>query len=168
MSPGPILSAFRDHWQGLRRPFEVAPLFSRFLDRANPATAPYTYIVETEQRQQRVILFGTGISEVYGRDLTGSSVAEMLPEPALRAISVGLRRMSSVQCGLLVACGFIGRGNLPMRGTYLMLPLLRKAGEIVIAGAAEFAYDMNSRGSVVGSGRVIVSQWIDIGSETPG
>ena len=164
------VEAFLKHWQSVGKT-GLMPTLRDFLD-----ARPFKYqsdvaIVDVMNAgEMRFRLFGTGLSTIAGRDLTGSDVlSNFHPDARAEATRLAWKAVT-------VPCGYYVRRDM-RRGAYetsavgIGLPLVHeKSGRPCIVG---FSSVMGKTTDVVGGEEspfvrsTTLLKWIDIGAGTP-
>jgi hypothetical protein len=167
--PADIL-AFAEHWRSARAN-NLVPSLSDFLDRPPFAHQRDTAIVDVvAPGQMRFRLFGTGLNDLSGDELTGSDVLSHF-HPSARAEAERITWAAvTMPCGYLLSRK-MRRGAFSITASGIGLPLLhQQSGRFCIVG---FTSHISTQTKVVDSvaegfvNEVKLTQWLDIGARTP-
>jgi hypothetical protein len=164
------IEAFFAHWRSAGRG-GVLPSLADYLDLPPFARQKDTAIVDVApDGEMRYRLFGTGLSDLSGNDLTGSDVLSHF-HPAARAEAERIvRTAASVPCGYLLRRQMrSGSHEITAEGIGLPLANLR-SGRTCIVG---FTSNIAKRTELAASDAkmfvtgVSLIRWIDVGAGAP-
>jgi hypothetical protein len=162
--------AFAEHWRSTRKD-KLVPSLSDYLDSQPFAHQRDTAIVDViAPGQMRFRLFGTGLNDLSGDELTGRDVLSHF-HPSARAEAERISWAAvTTPCGYLLSRK-MRRGVFAVTATGIGLPLRhQQSGRLCIVG---FTSHISTRTEVVDSdeeafvNEVKLIQWIDIGERTP-
>jgi hypothetical protein len=168
-APADIL-AFAEHWRSTRRD-NLVPSLSDYLDRQPFAHQRDTAIVDVvAPGQMQFRLFGTGLNDLSGDELTGHDVlSHFHPSAAAEAERIAWTAVTT-PCGYLLSRK-MHRGALAITASGIGLPLRQRQSErLCIVG---FTSHISTRTEVVDSkeeafvSEVKLIRWIDIGKHIP-
>lgn len=167
--PADIL-AFAEHWRSARK-VNLVPSLSDYLDSRPFAHQRDTAIVDVvASGQMRFRLFGTGLNDLSGDELTGHDVLSHF-HPSARAEAERIAWTAvTTPCGYLLSRK-MRRGAFAITASGIGLPLRHKQSErLCIVG---FTSHISTRTEVADSeeeafvSEVKLIQWIDIGTPIP-
>lgn len=93
-------SAFVAHWQSIRVG-EKLPTSVDFLDNVDPLTQPFVSLNDvTTESQNRVVLFGTGLVDLWKVDLTGKEVHEFIDPDQANRLTTDMLKCAANPCGI--------------------------------------------------------------------
>jgi len=162
-----VAASFFKHWRDLCDPNELAPDLTKFLDRYNPATAPFTHIVDFDDGRLSVRLYGTGLTAARGADLTGASLKEFMPGPVYESVKFNYACILGRPCGLHARDLYTLANGLTYEAAVLSLPLAVKGRRSSVVGIIDvLGLDKAFFGNQ-GFGGVTDIGWIDIGFGVP-
>lgn len=95
-----LAAAFVRHWQSLRVDDRL-PLSKDFLDRVDPVSQPYVSFNDLESTgKNTVVLFGTGLVELWKVDLTGKEVGEFIDQDQEARLTTDMLKCAEHPCGI--------------------------------------------------------------------
>lgn len=98
--PSESAAAFLSHWQSLRMGDDL-PTSESFLDNVRPEFQPYVSLNDvSDDRQNKVVLFGTALVELWKVDLTGKKVEEFLDADQMERLTTDLLHCAHQPCGI--------------------------------------------------------------------
>lgn len=91
---------FVEHWQSIRGDGNI-PTSTDFLDNVEPSTQPFVSLNDvTTKSHNRVILFGTGLVDLWKVDLTGKEVQEFIDEDQANRLTTDMLKCAETPCGI--------------------------------------------------------------------
>jgi hypothetical protein len=164
------VAAFLRHWQSIPRIAQV-PGMRDYLDSPPFALQPEVAIVDVlGPEEMRFRLFGTGLSQLAGRDLTGADVlSNFVPEARAVASKIAWAAVN-VPCGYALRRD-MRRGEVDIVAEGIGLPLLHEqSGRIALVGfssvfAKETTLAEANKPQFVTAVKLL--GWIDVGPGVP-
>lgn len=162
-----LIEAFLAHWRSIPRTGRM-PRLDDYLERPNPATQPWTVILDIEPSAYPTRLFGTGLVDLIGTDLTGTDHLRLFPQSE-RADSLRRHRETVTRpCGMYSGAESQTQKGLVVEMAGLALPLIRDGGYSIvriIRVVQNMGYgDRVAKVTGVKPG----SRWLDLGYGVPG
>ncbi len=93
-------TAFVGHWLSLRIGEDI-PTSEDFLDNVDPVSQPFVSFNDvTTDNHNTVVLFGTGLVDLWKVDLTGKEVREFIDEDQANRLTTDMLKCAFKPCGI--------------------------------------------------------------------
>lgn len=157
---------FYEHWDSLRsdNPY---PSLADFLDAPNVTIAPYTFVVDRVGNDLVTRLFGTGLVEARGADLTGQNYALSKSVSIARAIVSNVTLVTVRPCGLRAVDIFSSTKGKQYLSEVVVLPLGEPGNSYQAAGINDVRGTLSYDETINGWRGAKEIEWIDIGYGVP-
>lgn len=167
----PDVKAFLGHWLAARKGNSITPEIGDYLDLPPFAHQRDTAIVDvTESGAMRYRLFGGGLNDLSGDDLTGRDVLAHFHPAARDAAAQIVLSAVATPCGYLLE-RTMRRGPFEFTASGIGLPLrtIQYNGMCIVGFTSSIAKrtDIASSDENAFVTRVNLIRWIDIGASTP-
>jgi hypothetical protein len=156
---------FFSHWQSLRkRP--AMPDLSAFLDRPLPAVQPWVSIFDVNDTGLVLRLFGTGMVQFTGVDLTGKTLDDYAAPEGRAGVAQPYHHIVRKPCGSLTSSLWATSTGRNVEIWSIGLPLIRKGGASAV-WLTEPTVGLVSGETGVIVRRLVSKKWIDLGCGIP-
>lgn len=172
MDPTPIsdeVKAFIAHWHKLRRENEAMPRSAVFLDSADPKLQPFVSFNDiTPDGLNTVVLYGTGLVEQWGEDLTGRVIKKDLAVAPAIQFAHNLTQCAVHPCGMREVSRFATSTGRVIVREIVTLPLgVKREGVMRLVRYHHLMERLNAVELFTGLIETLEKEWFDIGSGVP-
>ena len=125
-----FFTEFSDHWFSLRGDQDVTKL-SDFLNRPHPTLQPHVTIMDVESPARITFrLVGTSENELYGADVTGRTLNDVMPPEMVKEATDPILKMISVPCGRELISSVMSETKVLRKVRHIGFPLKHKDGVV--------------------------------------
>jgi len=162
------LDTFLAHWKSIPRSGGM-PTLSDYLDRPHPAIQPWTIIIDLKPDALPMRLFGMGLADMVGRDVTGLDYLQGVRVTRRRHVLARDHMCATHPCGLRIELLANTQTGRTFVNTVLALPVKRanKGYSLVRVSDVQNFLDRDRRASAMAILHYNSAAWVDIGSGIP-
>jgi len=162
-----LLDHLLAHWRSIPKS-GLVPSLRDYLERPNPITQPWTLIIDIEDHGFPTRLFGTGLAELVGGDLTHTDHLLLFPEAQRARSLLRHKLLTSHPCGMESVAQAQTLKGLVAEMIGLALPLSRDDGGHSVVRVIQVTENLGYSDKVATVTAVDPKmQWIDIGYGVP-
>ncbi|TAK99976.1 MAG: PAS domain-containing protein [Rhodospirillaceae bacterium] len=157
---------FIAHWRTLHCENGV-PSVAGFLDQALPRFAPWTMIVDVEQRGTLPLrLIGTRLADTFGEQ-TGNDFLFIMPSGVRSVVRRAHQLMCTLPCGWHTESLAVTSGGREVIVELISLPLRNKGSISCVVKLAHIVAQLDYREALVNVVDLRNSTWVDLGAGVP-
>jgi len=164
--PASRTDAFWKLWRSLPRTNGM-PTLSEFLSHPNPATQPWTIIVDIVPDAFPIRLFGTGMVSMIGKDYTGADYLRAVREELRPKMYERDTTCVRVPCGLqhrVQGRTSQGRGII---SDICIAPVSRAGGQYSLVRCSSITESMTADDLPLAITKFFEATWVDLGAGIP-